>query len=195
MGKILLCVSLGAALLLCAAPKSLAANILTNSGFEEGDFPPTGWSDWSGSESGEPKDGVAGFPAPKEMVRAGAKCIGKIFYGGGERWGGFSQTVDVASGTGRAFEASGWVLNKKNDVQLTNGAKVYLEVKFLDASEKEIKVAKSSSITQPTNWIKLSVRGLVPKDAKKAVFSVVLTGSDKSKGKILFDEASLNIGE
>lgn len=193
MGKILLCVSLAAALLLCAVPKSLAANILTNPGFEEGNFPPTGWSDWSGSESGEPKDGVAGFPAPKEMTYAGAKCVGKILYGSGDRWGGFSQTIDVTPG--KAFEASGWVLNKKNDVALTNGAKVYLEVKFLGASEKEIKVAKSNSITQPTNWTKLNVRGLVPKDAKKAIFSVVLTGNKRSTGKILFDEASLNIGD
>ena len=193
MVKILLYVSLTTALLLCAAPNGLAANILTNAGFEEGNFPPTGWSDWSGSESGEPKDGVAGFPAPKEMTYAGTKCVGKILYGSGERWGGFSQTVDVTPG--KAFEASGWVLNRKNDVALTNGAKVYLEVKFLGASEKEIKVAKSNSITQPTNWTKLNVRGLVPKDAKKAIFSVVLTGNKRSTGKILFDEASLNIGE
>ena len=193
MGKKILYAILAVSLLFFAAPPLYAANILPNPGFEEGNFPPTGWSDWSGSGSGEPKDGVAGFPAPKEMTHTGAKCVGKIFYGNGDRWGGFSQTVDVASGT--AFEASGWVLNKKNDVPLTNGAKVYLEVKFLDSGDKEIKVAKSNSITQPTDWIKLNVRGLVPKNAVKASFSVVLTGGNKSTGKILFDDASLNISE
>lgn len=193
MDKCMLYTVLAIALLFLAVPCVYAANILTNPGFEEGDFPPTGWADWSGSGSGEPKDGVAGFPAPREMAHNGSKCVGKILYGGGERWGGFSQTVDVAPG--KAFEASGWVLNKKNDVQLTNGAKVYIEVKFLDAGEKEIKVSKSNSITQPTDWTKLNVRGLVPKDATKAVFSIVLIGNNRSKGKILFDDASLNISE
>ncbi|MDP3789070.1 MAG: carbohydrate binding domain-containing protein, partial [Candidatus Omnitrophota bacterium] len=188
-----LCFSLAAVLLLSSAPDSPAANILTNSGFDEGDFPPAGWSDWSGSGSGEPADGVAGFPAPQEMAYSGDKCIGKIFYGAGDRWGGFSQTVDVIPGN--SFEASGWVMNKQNDVPLRNGAKVYIEVKFLGQGEKELKVAKSNSITQPTKWTKLSVRGLVPSGAKKAVFSIVLTGTKKSTGKILFDEASLNIGQ
>ncbi len=192
MNKIFLCFSLAAVLLLSAAPDGLAVNILTNYGFEEGDFPPTGWSDWSGSGSEEPTDGVAGFPAPQEMTYSGSKCIGKILYGAGDRWGGFSQTVDIVPGN--SFEASGWVLNKKNDVPLRDGAKVYIEVKFLGQGEKELKVAKSNSITQPANWTKLSVRGLVPSDAKKAVFSIVLTGTKKSTGKILFDEASLNIG-
>lgn len=193
MGKALLYVFLAAALLLYAAPDSFAANILTNPGFEEGGFPPADWSDWSGSASGDPKDGVAGFPAPKEMVYSGAKCVGKIFYGEGERWGGISQTVSVTPG--KAFEASGWVLNKSNDVPLKNGAKVFIEVKFLDGSDNEIKVAKSNSITQPTNWTKLTVRGLVPRNAQKAAYSLVLTGSKQSTGKILFDEPSLNMGE
>ena len=127
------------------------------------------------------------------MVYAGSKCIGKIFYGEGERWGGVSQTVNVAPG--KAFEASGWVLNKSNDVALRDGAKVYIEVKFLDAAEKEVKIVKSNSITQPTDWTKLTARGLVPRDAVKAVYSVVLTGGNKSTGKILFDEPSLNIAD
>lgn len=193
MNKVLLYFSLTAILLLSAASSSSAANILTNPGFEEGDFPPTGWADWSGSGSGEPVDGVAGFPAPKEMAYAGSKCIGKILYGAGDRWGGFSQTVDVIPG--KAFEASGWVLNKKNDGPLKDGAKVYIEVKFLGNGGKEIKEAKSNSITQPTDWTELTARGLVPSDAKKAVFSIVMTGTKKSTGKILFDEASLNIGQ
>ncbi len=61
--------------------------------------------------------------------------------------------------------------------------------------EKELKVAKSNSITQSANWTKLSVRGIVPSGVKKAVFSIVLTGTKKSTGKIFFDEASLNIGQ
>lgn len=193
MKKFLFCISIAAALLLCAAADSRAGNILVNADFEEGDFPPTGWSDWSGSGSGEPIDGVAGFPAPKEMTRSGAKCVGKILYGSGDRWGGFSQTVDVAPG--KAFEASGWVLNKQNDVALRNGAKVYIEVKFTGPGDKELKAAKSNSITQPADWAKLSTRGLVPSNAKKAVFSIVLTGTKKSTGKILFDDASLSIAE
>jgi len=166
MAKILFSIFIAALLFFSLAPESYAANILTNPGFEEGNFPPTGWSDWSGSASGDPKDGVAGLPAPKEMVYAGSKCIGKIFYGEGERWGGVSQTVNVAPG--KAFEASGWVLNKSNDVALRDGAKVYIEVKFLDAAEKEVKIVKSNSITQPTDWTKLTARGLVPRDAVKA---------------------------
>ncbi len=193
MGRALFCLFLAALLMFCAAPKGHAANILTNPGFEEGNFPPTDWSDWSGSASGDPKDGVAGFPAPKEMVYAGSKCIGKIFYGKGERWGGISQTISVTPG--KAFEASGWVLNKKNDVPLRNGARVYIEVKFLAGAEKEVKVVKSNSITEPTDWTKLTARGLVPRDATKAVFSLVLTGGNKSTGKILFDEPSLNIAD
>ena len=193
MAKILLGIFIAALLFSSLTPELYAANILTNPGFEEGNFPPRDWSDWSGSASGDPKDGVAGFPAPKEMVYAGSKCIGKIFYGEGERWGGVSQTVNVAPG--KAFEASGWVLNKSNDVALRDGAKVYIEVKFLDAAEKEVKIVKSNSITQPTDWTKLTARGLVPRDAVKAVYSVVLTGGNKSTGKILFDEPSLNIAD
>ncbi|MDD5680860.1 MAG: hypothetical protein PHI59_06445 [Candidatus Omnitrophica bacterium] len=193
MGKIILYAVMTVALLSFASSYVYAANILTNPGFEEGEFPPTGWSDWSGSASGEPKDGIAGFPVPKEMARNGAKCVGKILYGGGERWGGFSQTVDVTPG--KAFDANGWVLNKKNDGPLTNGAKVYLEVKFLDGGENEIKIAKSNRITQPTNWTKLNVKGLVPKNAVKAVYSIVLIGGKKANGKILFDDASLNISQ
>lgn len=193
MVKILFGVCIAAMIFSSLSAESYAANILTNPGFEEGDFPPTDWSDWSGSASGEPKDGVAGFPAPKEMAYAGSKCIGKIFYGEGERWGGISQTVSVTPG--KAFEASGWVLNKRNDVPLRNGAKVFIEVKFLDGAEKEIKIVKSSSITEPADWTKLTARGLVPRDAVKAVFSLVLTGEQKSTGKILFDEPSLSIAD
>src|SRR3990167_2769357 len=193
MARALFSIFIAVLLFSFATPESYAANILTNPGFEEGNFPPRDWSDWSGSASGDPKDGVAGFPAPREMVYAGSKCIGKIFYGEGERWGGISQTVNVTPG--KAFEASGWVLNKTNDVPLKDGAKVYIEVKFLDAAEKEVKIAKSSSITQPTDWTKLTVRGLVPRDAVKAVFSIVLTGDKKSTGKILFDEPNLNIAD
>lgn len=193
MVKNILCVFITALLFSCLAPESYAANVLTNAGFETGDFPPADWADWSGSASNDPKDGVAGFPASKEMAYAGLKCVGKIFYGEGERWGGISQTADVTPA--RAFEASGWVLNKRNDVPLKNDAKVYIEVKFLDAAEKEVKIAKSNSITQPTNWTKLTVRGLVPRNAKKAVFSFVLTGGKKSTGKVLLDEPSLNISD
>lgn len=193
MNRVFLCFFLTTALLLSAAPHSLAVNVLANSGFEEGNFPPTCWSDWSGSGSLEPADGVAGFPAPQEMAHSGSKCIGKVFYGTGDRWGGFSQTVDIVPGS--SFEASGWVLNRQNDVPLRNSAKAYIEVKFLGQGEKELKVAKSNSITQPANWTKLSVRGLVPSGAKKAVFSIVMTGTKKSTGKILFDEASFNIGQ
>ncbi|MBU4376875.1 MAG: hypothetical protein KKD29_05275 [Candidatus Omnitrophica bacterium] len=193
MARNILCIFITALLLSCVTPESYAANILLNAGFEAGDFPPADWADWSGSASDDPKDGVAGFPAPKEMAYEGSKCVGKIFYGEGERWGGISQTVDVTPS--KAFEASGWVLNKRNDVPLKNDAKAYIEVKFLDALENEVKIAKSNSITQSTNWTKLVVRGLVPRDAKKAVFSFVITGGKKSTGKVLFDEPSLNISD
>lgn len=193
MSRNILIIALSILLLSCAAPESYAANVLLNAGFESGNFPPSDWADWSGSSSGDPKDGVAGFPAPKEMAYAGSKCVGKIFYGEGERWGGISQTVDVLPA--KAFEASGWVLNKSNDVPLKNGAKVFIEVKFLDSAEKEIKIVKSNSITEPTNWIKIAIRGLIPKSAQKAVFSFVIIGSNKSTGKVLFDEPSLNISD
>lgn len=193
MNKVLLCFFSAVVLLLSVVSSSRAANILSNPGFEEGDFPPRDWSDWSGSGSGKPADGVAGFSAPQKMAYSGSKCIGKILYGTGDRWGGFSQTVNITSG--KTFEASGWVLNKRNDVPLRNGAKVYIEVKFIDSGEKELKAAKSNNITQSADWTKLSVRGIVPSNARKAIFSIVFTGTKKSTGKILFDGASLNINE
>lgn len=169
-----------------------AGNLLKNPSLEDGDFPPTGWVDWSGSESQNPdQDGIAGFPPPKKLSHSGYKSAGKILYGTGMRWGGISQTVDIKGGG--KFQASGWVMNKKGDVALGKGAEAFIEVKFLDSDENEIKKVKSNTITQPTKWIKLSMSGVAPRRAKQAVFSFVVTGPKGSKGKIYFDDASLEI--
>lgn len=170
-----------------------AGNVLTNSSFEEGEFPAAAWADWSGSASEDPNDGIAGFPAPLGMSHSGKHAVGKILYGSGERWGGFSQTVDVIGGG--MFNASGWVMNRKTDVALGKGAKAFIEVKFLNEDEEEIKKSKSASITRPTDWAKLTVRGLIPARAKKAVFSFVVTGPKGSRGKVFFDDAALDIGD
>ena len=189
MKKIIFCIFFAiAAIMLSTAQDCHAANLLANPGFEQGDFPPKSWDDWSGSESDNPATaGIAGFPAPRELSHSGSKAVGKILYGTGERWGGFSQTVGVTGG--RLFKASGWVMNNKNDVALGKGAKAFIEVKFLDDSENEVKKAKSSSITRST------VKGLVPGRAKKAIFSFVLVGPKGSRGKVLFDDASLTISD
>ena len=195
MKKIIFCIFFAiAAIMLSTAQDCHAANLLANPGFEQGDFPPKSWDDWSGSESDNPATaGIAGFPAPRELSHSGSKAVGKILYGTGERWGGFSQTVGVTGG--RLFKASGWVMNNKNDVALGKGAKAFIEVKFLDDSENEVKKAKSSSITRSTDWNRLSVKGLVPGRAKKAIFSFVLTGHKGSRGKVFFDDASLTISD
>ena len=170
-----------------------AANLLLNPGFEKGDFPPNNWDDWSGSDSENPKtDGVAGFLTPGELSHSGNRGVGKILYGTGERWEGFSQTVDITGG--RMFNASGWVKNNKNDVALGRGASAYIEVKFLDESENEIKKATSGKVRNSTDWIRLSAKGVVPSRAKKAIFSLVLVGSKGSRGKVFFDDASLSVG-
>ena len=169
-----------------------AINLLADPSFEEGDFPLDNWGDWSGAESGNPgTDGVAGFPTPREVSHSGNKGVGKILYGTGERWGGFSQTVNVTDG--KIFNASGWVKNSKNDGALGRGARAYIEVKFLDKAESEIKKVKSGSIRGSTNWTKLSAKGTIPGKAKKAIFSFVLVGPAGSHGKVLFDDASLNV--
>ncbi len=180
------------AIVFSAAQLCYAANLLTNPGFEEGNFPPTDWDDWSGSGSENPNDGVAGFPAPPESKHSGSKAVGKILYGTGERWGGLSQTVGVIDG--RRFKASGWVKNNKNDGALGKGAKAYIEVKFLYRNKVELKKAKSFNVSKATDWTKLTVRGHVPGKAEKAVFSFVLVGSKGSRGKVLFDDAVLDIG-
>lgn len=170
-----------------------AGNVLTNSSFEEGEFPPADWADWSGSASEDPNNGIAGFPAPEGMSHSGKRAVGKILYGTGERWGGFSQTVGVMGA--RMFNASGWVMNRKTDVALGKGAKAFIEVKFLNDDEEEIKKSKSASITRATDWTKLTVRGLVPARTKKAIFSLVLTGPKGSRGKVFFDDAALDIAD
>ena len=181
------------AIVFSAAQLCYGANLLTNPGFEKGDFPPDNWDDWSGAESENPEtDGVAGFPTPRKLSRSGNKGTGKILYGTGERWGGFSQTVNVTDG--KIFNASGWVKNNKNDGALGRGARAYIEVKFLDEAESEIKKVKSGSIRGSTNWTKLSVKGAIPRKTKKAVFSFVLVGPKGSRGKVLFDDAVLDIG-
>ena len=86
-------------------------------------------------------------------------------------------------------------MNNKNDVALGKGAKAFIEVKFLDDSENEVKKVKSSSITRSTDWNRLSVNGLVPGRAKKAIFSFVLVGHKGSRGKVFFDDASLTISD
>lgn len=42
-------------------------------------------------------------------------------------------------------------------------------------------------------WTKLSISGVAPRRAKQAVFSFVIIGPKRSRGKVLFDDASLEI--
>jgi len=193
MKKMIFCVSLIAlTMTLFAVQNCHAANLLMNPGFEKGDFPPDNWDDWSGSESDNPeRNGVAGFPAPAKQSHSGNKGVGKILYGSGKRWGGFSQTFDITGG--RRFAASGWVKNNKNDGAMRKGTTAHIEVKFLDGNDDEIKIVKSNSIRQSTRWIKLSARGVIPGNAEKAVFSFVLLGRKGSVGKVLFDDAAFEI--
>ena len=191
MIKIFKVASLVGVLTFCVIQTCHCGDMLKNGGFEQGNFPPEEWSDWSGNEYEDPNNGVAGFPTPKELSRTGNKAVGKILYGTGKRWGGFSQTVEV-SGGGR-FNASGYVMNNKNDVALGRGAKVFLEVKFLSGDEEEIKKVKSANVTRPTDWKKLSANGLVPHNARQAVYSFVFTGEKSSRGKVIFDDAKLVI--
>jgi len=191
MRKIVLSILPVFILALGSAQLCYGGDVLKNGGFEQGDFPPTDWSDWSGNEFEDPNNGVAGFPTPKEAAHRGNKAVGKILYGSGKRWGGFSQTVEIPGG-GR-FNASGWVMNSKNDVALGRGGKVFVEVKFLNGDEEEIKKVKSNTITRPTKWTKLSANGLVPRHARKVILSFVFTGEKSSRGKVIFDDAQLNI--
>ncbi len=191
MKKMTLPLFLAVILTLSAARACYGGDVLKNGGFEQGDFPPAEWSDWSGNEYDDPNNGIAGFPTPKESARAGDKAVGKILYGTGKRWGGISQTVGIEGG-GR-FDASGWVMNNKNDVALGRGAKVFIEVKFLDGNEEELKLVKSNAVTRPTNWTRLTANGLVPQNARKAVFSFVFIGEKGSRGKAIFDDAKLII--
>lgn len=175
------------------AQSCFALNLLKNSSFEDGDFPPNDWADWSGSELENPNDGVAGFPTPEGVSHTGRRAVGKILYGSGSRWGGFSQTVDVTGG--RMFNASGWVMTRSTDVALGRGAKAFIEVKFLDESENEIRKVRSAGVTRPSNWTRLTVRGLIPGKAKKAIFNFVLIGPRGSTGKVFFDDAALDISD
>ena len=84
-------------------------------------------------------------------------------------------------------------MNKKSDVALGDGADAFIEVKFLDSSAIEIKKVKSNSITQPAEWTELSISGGIPRRAEQVVFSFVVIGPEGSRGKVLFDDASLEI--
>ena len=178
--------------LLLGMDMSYAVNLLENPGFEMGDFPPENWSDWSGSESDRVEnDGIAGFPGDRSHAHLGNRSGGKILYGSGERWGGFSQTIDIAGGG--AFKASGWVMNNKNDGAMGKGAKAYIEIKFLDESKFEIKVVKSSTVRRPARWTKLYLNGVIPSKSRQVIFSFVLIGAKSSRGKVLFDDASFDV--
>ena len=193
MRKIILCVFFILPLItFFSIDNSYALNLLVNPGFEQGDFPPTSWNDWSGSGSEDPNDGIAGFPVPQELSHSGIKAVGKVLYGTGERWGGFSQTVNL-KGPGH-LNASAWVMNKKNDVALGGGAKAFIEVKFLDAADLEIRKVKSNSIRSSTRWTKLSLRGMIPSKTEKVIFSFVVTGAKGSRGKVFLDDALLTVG-
>lgn len=168
-----------------------AENLLKNAGFEESDFPPAEWADWSGSGSNKPDDGVAGFLAGKEAAHSGDKCAAKILYGYGERWGGYSQTADIPQAG--MLNASAWVMNKRTDVALSKGAHAYLEIKFVDDGNVEIKKIKSPAIRNPAAWTKLSARSLIPAKARKAIFSFVLIGPKGAGGKVFFDDAYLSV--
>ncbi len=168
-----------------------AENVLINSGFEGGDFPFEGWVDWSGSESNVPEDGVAGFPVPTELAHQDAKAMGKILYGTGDRWGGISQEVEIR-GPGM-FRASGWIMSQAGDDGLKGGAKAYIEVKCVDGYDAELKKVKSSSVSRPTMWNKVTLRGIIPEETQKIIYSFVVTGNTRSSGKVLFDDAVLDI--
>ena len=155
------------------------------------DFPPANWSDWSGSETESYNDGVAGFAVPKEDARSGDKAAGKIFYGSKARWGGVSQNVSCSGGG--MFTASGWVRNKRGDVALGGGGKVFLEVKFTDDNGEELKKVKTLPVKGPCSWKKLSISGTAPHRARSAVFSFVIKGGSGAHGKVFLDDAFLDI--
>lgn len=192
MRFLVMTLSIAFALALISTAFSAQFNLLQNPGFEEGDFPPAGWSDWSGSETGVPEDGVAGFPVDKQNARTGNKAAGKIFYGRKARWGGFSQTVSCKGGG--YFSASGYVRNKQGDVAL-GGGQAFVELKFLDETGLELKKIASSLIKGPCSWKQLTVSGSAPYRAKSVVFSFVVTGGAGAHGKVFFDDAFLSINQ
>ncbi len=166
-------------------------NELLNGGFEESGWPPVNWSQWGGSASGEPADGCYGYIDTAE-AHSGSQSAVRGLFGSGVRWGGYTQ--DVAIGGWDLVTASCWLMSSSSDDPLANGAKAYIEVKFLDGSDAEIGYYRSAPLQSASPWTEHTVRRCAPKNAAKARLSLVLFAEEEgSSGKVYFDDASIKI--
>jgi len=120
-----------AALLL--AGHTHAANILTNSGFETGDF--TGWTTFGGNN----------------YVQSGGAHSGVDYY---KVYGAFNTTSnytgvyqDIPSTPGAAYTADGWALSLSSDGGGIHGSDlIWLEVSFRDASKNALALYRSDVV-------------------------------------------------
>ena len=167
------------------------ANLLQNPGFEELGWPPAYWSEWTGSSSGSPADGVAGYISDT-VAHTGSQCVIRELYGRGIRWGGYSQDIDLSEGI--MVTASGWLMSSSSDNPLKIGAEAYIELKFLDGNNNELSVYESSSLTGASSWVQHSIVQEAPAGTAKARFSFVLYGGVRvSAGKVYFDDAVIEV--
>lgn len=166
-------------------------NLVQNPGFEDSSWPPLHWSEWAGSGSGSPSDGVAGYLTP--ACRTGALSAARKLYGSGIRWGGYSQ--DIAVGGWDLVRASCYLMSSPSDDPLANGATAYIEIKFFDGNNKELGLYKSASLTTATStWMQYTIERCAPKNAAKVRLSLVLVGNlDNAAGTAYFDDASLKV--
>lgn len=183
----LLCLSL----VFIVASYAGSINLLQNPGFEALGWPPANWSEWQGSASGNPADGVAGYISTS-AAHTGSQSAVRELYGSGIRWGGYSQDVDIDPGV--SVTASGYLMSPSSDNPLKIGAEAYIELKFFDASYNELAVYKSDPLKGASSWVEHSIIQEAPAGTAKARFSFVLyTGRRNSSGKVYFDDAAIEI--
>lgn len=179
--------------LLASLTYAETANLLKDSGFEDSSWPlPSApWTDWGSGEQG----GVAGFQAPDGIQHFGNKSAGKMLYGTGIRWGGYSQSVAIKEGD--TITASGWLMSTSSGgyTPLSDGAEAFIKLEFFDNLDNSLASCESAPITSASPWVKHAITYSAPPGAVKATFGFILIGEDASTGTAFFDDAFLGVSK
>jgi len=190
---VILTIAFCASFVFTAAAYAQKVNIVQNPGFETAAWPPADWSEWQGSASGSPSDGVAGYISTS-VSHSGSQSAVRELFGLGVRWGGYSQDVAVNEGT--EVTARGWLRSDSSDNPLSGGAEAYIELKFFDVGYNELAAYTSSPLTGASPWVEHSIVQTAPAGTTIARLSFVLYASRrKSVGKAYFDDAALEIDD
>ncbi len=153
------------------------ANVLQNSGFEEGDL--SGWNTWDVSGS-----------AVTSPIHSGSYALDEVLVSGKANGGYLQNLIDQGMSTGDPLYGNVWI---KTDA-LSN-ANAYLKVEFLDDSWNVTgDPLQSSLITGTTDWTEVSVFGSIPANTTKANYILMLSSDGSGyTGNAYFDDAYADI--